>query len=107
MIVKRSGPYPGLAGPGGGPRGYGGTVGPAPRSNGEVAERPKAHAWKACIRQRIVGSNPTLSASYARSTPRAKRVGGPGGRRESPPWWRPGGPDLEVRIERRTAMVGR
>src|SRR6266853_275062 len=29
---------------------------------GEVAERPKAHAWKACIRQRIVGSNPTLSA---------------------------------------------
>ena len=32
-------------------------------SNGEVAERPKAHAWKACIRQRIEGSNPSLSAS--------------------------------------------
>ena len=30
---------------------------------GEVAERPKAHAWKACIRKRIVGSNPTLSAN--------------------------------------------
>ena len=56
------GPETGLVGPGGGPRGYGGRAQPAPRSDGEVAERPKAHAWKACIRQRIVGSNPTLSA---------------------------------------------
>ncbi|SMG63420.1 conserved hypothetical protein [methanotrophic bacterial endosymbiont of Bathymodiolus sp.] len=29
---------------------------------GELAERPKAHAWKVCIRQRIKGSNPLLSA---------------------------------------------
>ena len=30
---------------------------------GEVAERPKAHAWRACDRhKRSVGSNPTLSA---------------------------------------------
>ncbi len=32
--------------------------------NGQVAERLKAHAWKACIRsKRIGGSNPPLSAS--------------------------------------------
>ena len=30
--------------------------------NGEVAERPKAHAWKACLGQPNVGSIPTLSA---------------------------------------------
>ena len=35
-----------------------------PRSNGEMAERLKAHAWKACIRQRIGGSNPSLSAKF-------------------------------------------
>jgi hypothetical protein len=30
--------------------------------SGQVAERLKAHAWKACIRQkRIEGSNPSLS----------------------------------------------
>ena len=29
---------------------------------GEVAEWSKAHAWKVCIRQRIEGSNPSLSA---------------------------------------------
>ena len=30
--------------------------------SGQVAERLKAHAWKACIRQkRIAGSNPALS----------------------------------------------
>ena len=29
---------------------------------GEVAEWLKAHAWKVCIRQRIEGSNPSLSA---------------------------------------------
>ena len=31
--------------------------------NGELAERLKAHAWKACILQKgIEGSNPSLSA---------------------------------------------
>ena len=30
--------------------------------NGEVAEWSKALAWKACIRQRIEGSNPSLTA---------------------------------------------
>ena len=30
--------------------------------NGEVAEWSKAHAWKVCIRQRIEGSNPSLTA---------------------------------------------
>ena len=29
---------------------------------GEVSERSKEHAWKVCIRQRIEGSNPSLSA---------------------------------------------
>ena len=29
---------------------------------GEVSERLKEHAWKVCIRQRIAGSNPALSA---------------------------------------------
>ena len=32
------------------------------RAYGEMAERSKAHAWKVCIRQRIEGSNPSLSA---------------------------------------------
>ena len=31
---------------------------------GEVAERSKARAWRARMRQRIVGSNPTLSAVF-------------------------------------------
>ncbi len=30
---------------------------------GEMAERLKAHAWKACVGQPTVGSNPTLSAN--------------------------------------------
>ncbi len=34
------------------------------RTSGEVSERPKEHAWKACVRQRTAGSNPALSASY-------------------------------------------
>ena len=34
------------------------------RARGEVAEWSKAHAWKVCIRQRIEGSNPSLSANY-------------------------------------------
>ncbi len=29
---------------------------------GEVSEWSKEHAWKVCIRQRIEGSNPSLSA---------------------------------------------
>ncbi len=30
---------------------------------GEMTERPKVHAWKACVRhQRTEGSNPSLSA---------------------------------------------
>lgn len=29
-----------------------------------MAERSKAHAWKVCIRQRIKGSNPFLSANH-------------------------------------------
>ena len=34
------------------------------RAHGEVAEWSKAHAWKVCIRQRIEGSNPSLSANF-------------------------------------------
>ena len=30
--------------------------------HGEMTEWLKVHAWKACVRQRTVGSNPTLSA---------------------------------------------
>ena len=33
---------------------------------GEVAERLKAHAWKACLGKPNVGSNPTLSANLKR-----------------------------------------
>lgn len=29
---------------------------------GEVSEWPKEHAWKVCIRKRIEGSNPSLTA---------------------------------------------
>lgn len=31
-------------------------------TSGEVAERSKAHAWKACNPKGFVGSNPTLTA---------------------------------------------
>ncbi len=31
---------------------------------GEVSERLKEHAWKVCIRQRIEGSNPSLTAKF-------------------------------------------
>ena len=31
--------------------------------SGEVSEWLKEHAWKVCIRQRIEGSNPSLSAN--------------------------------------------
>ena len=32
---------------------------------GEMAERLKAHAWKACVLKGTVGSNPTLSAIWS------------------------------------------
>jgi hypothetical protein len=31
---------------------------------GEMSERLKEHAWKVCIRQRIEGSNPSLTAMF-------------------------------------------
>ena len=34
------------------------------QESGEVSEWLKEHAWKVCIRQRIEGSNPSLSARY-------------------------------------------
>ena len=37
------------------------------KMNGEVAEWLNAHAWKACLRKRNEGSNPSLSASYGLS----------------------------------------
>ena len=36
----------------------------APRQYGEVSEWLKEHAWKVCIRQRIGGSNPPLTAIF-------------------------------------------
>ena len=35
----------------------------AAKKNGEVSEWLKEHAWKVCIRQRIEGSNPSLTAT--------------------------------------------
>ena len=43
------------------------------RAHGEVAEWSKAHAWKVCIRQRIEGSNPSLSAIYTKMPPLRRR----------------------------------
>ena len=34
---------------------------------GEVSEWLKEHAWKVCIRQRIEGSNPSLTAKFKRT----------------------------------------
>ena len=34
---------------------------------GEVSEWLKEHAWKVCIRQRIEGSNPSLSARHKKA----------------------------------------
>ena len=51
---------------------------PAPGSQGAggMAEWSKAHAWKVCIRQnRIVGSNPTPSASLRRVKRRRATAG--------------------------------
>ena len=36
----------------------------AVRKFGEVSEWPKEHAWKVCIRKRIEGSNPSLTAKF-------------------------------------------
>ena len=33
------------------------------RLSGEVSEWPKEHAWKVCIRKRIEGSTPSLTAN--------------------------------------------
>lgn len=46
-----------------------------------MAERSKAHAWKACVGQPTVGSNPTLSARFMRRM--ASREWLRGGRRRS------------------------
>jgi hypothetical protein len=42
-------------------------------SIGEVAEWPNAHAWKVCLPQGNVGSNPTLSASLEQERERERR----------------------------------
>ncbi len=38
------------------------------RKFGEVSEWLKEHAWKVCIRQRIEGSNPSLTAKLKKPT---------------------------------------
>ncbi len=38
--------------------------GKAAKQYGEVSEWLKEHAWKVCIRQRIEGSNPSLTAIF-------------------------------------------
>jgi hypothetical protein len=38
-------------------------------NNGEVSEWLKEHAWKVCIRQRIEGSNPSLTAIFKTKKP--------------------------------------
>ena len=37
------------------------------RKFGEVSEWLKEHAWKVCIRQRIEGSNPSLTAKFRKT----------------------------------------
>ncbi len=44
------------------------------RNFGEVSEWPKEHAWKVCIRKRIEGSNPSLTATF--KNPSAESVAG-------------------------------
>src|SRR2546426_543915 len=39
-----------------------------------MRERPNRHAWKACVGQLTVGSNPTPSAETARTLPGVDRV---------------------------------
>ena len=43
---------------------YRGFESPPHRHIGEVSEWLKEHAWKVCIRQRIGGSNPPLTAIF-------------------------------------------
>ena len=60
--------------------------------SGEVSEWLKEHAWKVCIRQRIEGSNPSLSANKQKGPIRGLFVyQGKGGFDEGP----------MVRLERR------
>src|SRR5438128_7553598 len=42
--------------------------------SGGMRERPNRHAWKACVGQLTVGSNPTPSAEAARTLPGVDRV---------------------------------
>ncbi len=54
------------------------TLAPVPtasgRQYGEVSEWLKEHAWKVCIRQRIEGSNPSLTAIFKREPVRKYRL---------------------------------
>ena len=43
------------------------TNGPERKQYGEVSEWPKEHAWKVCIRKRIEGSNPSLTATLQKT----------------------------------------
>ncbi len=42
------------------------------RKFGEVSEWLKEHAWKVCIRQRIEGSNPSLTAKSKKNRPQGR-----------------------------------
>ena len=44
-------------------------------TDGEMAEWFKAHAWKACVGNTTVGSNPTLSATFFGPTPFVSAAG--------------------------------
>lgn len=35
---------------------------------GDVSERPKEHAWKACVVQATAGSNPAVTAKHERAS---------------------------------------
>ena len=57
-----------------------------------MAERLKAHAWKACVLKGTVGSNPTLSAIQSAGAETCRSPHG-----ESPTVWNvSGAPDLEA-----------
>jgi hypothetical protein len=43
--------------------------------NGEVSERLKEHAWKACVQQCTLGSNPSLSAIISGAFTSKRREG--------------------------------
>ena len=48
---------------------------PEHQLTGEMTEWLKVHAWKACVRKRTVGSNPTLSASISIAGPEPCALG--------------------------------